>query len=105
VKVRQDRLLDKGQIESLAVALLASDSTNPELAEKIRTKANYFERNAARMNYAEFHREHLFDGSGVIEAGGETVIGSRLKQSRILWTVQGANAIIALRCCHIKGAF
>ena len=35
--------------------------------------------------------------SGVIEAGCKTVIGQRLKQSGMKWTVRGANAIIALR--------
>jgi hypothetical protein len=39
--------------------------------------------------------------SAVIEAGCKTVTGSRLKQSGIFWTVRGANAIIALRCCHL----
>jgi hypothetical protein len=41
----------------------------------------------------------------VIEAGCKTVIGSRLKQSGIFWTVQGANANVALRCCHLNGRF
>ena len=33
--------------------------------------------------------------SGVIEAGCKTVIGSRLKQSGMSWTLRGANSIIA----------
>jgi hypothetical protein len=44
-------------------------------------------------------------GSGVIEAGCETVIESRLKQSGMFWTVRGANSIIALRCCHLNRRF
>ena len=48
------------------------------------------------MRYPKFRRQHLFVGSGVIEAGCKTVIGSRLKQSGMFWTVRGANAIIAL---------
>jgi hypothetical protein len=35
----------------------------------------------------------------------KTVIGSRPKQSGMFWTVRGANAIIALRCCHLNGRF
>jgi hypothetical protein len=57
------------------------------------------------MRYPEFRAQHLFVGSGVIEAGCKTVIGSRLKQSRMFWTVREANAIIALRCCHINNQF
>ena len=44
-------------------------------------------------------------GSGVIEAGCKTVVGSRLKQSGMFWTVRGANAILALRCSHLNGRF
>ncbi len=81
MKVHQKRLLDKGKIEKLVGVLRSIDSTNPEVAEKIRTEADYFERNAERMRYPKFRRQHLFVGSGVIEAGCKTVIGSRLKQS------------------------
>jgi hypothetical protein len=105
MKVHQKRLLDKGKIEKLVLALRSTDSTNTEVLEKTRTEADYFERNANRMRYPKFRRQHLFVGSGVIEAGCRTVIGSRLKQSGMFWTVRGANAIIALRCCHLNGRF
>jgi hypothetical protein len=105
MKVHQKRLLDKGKIEKLVVALRSIDSTTAEVLEKVRTEADYFEANAPRMRYPTFRRQHLFVGSGVIEAGCKTVIGSRLKQSGMFWTVRGANAIIALRCCHLNGRF
>jgi hypothetical protein len=44
-------------------------------------------------------------GSGVIEAACKTVVGSRLKQSGMFWTLRGANSIIALRCCQLNGRF
>jgi hypothetical protein len=102
--IHQD-MLDKGDIENLVPAIRSIDSSNPELAEAIRTTANYFETHAHRMRYPEFRRQHLFVGSGVIEAGCKTVIGSRCKQSGMFWTVRAANAILALRCCHINGRF
>ena len=43
--------------------------------------------------------------SGVIEAGCKTVIGSRLKQSGMFWTLRGANAILALRYSYLNGRF
>jgi hypothetical protein len=101
----QKRLLDKGKIETLVLTLRSIDSTNPEVIEKLRIETNYFERNAERMRYPKFRRQHLFVGSGVIEAGCKTVIGSRLKQSGMFWTVRGANAIVALRCCHLNRQF
>jgi Uncharacterised protein family (UPF0236) len=105
IKLHQKRLLDKGKIEKLVAALRSIHSTNPEGAKKIRLEADYFERNTHRMRYPKFRKQHLFVGSGVIEAGCKTVIGSRLKQSGMFWTVRGANAIIALRCCHLNGRF
>ena len=63
------------------------------------------EKNAHRMRYPEFRREELFVGSGVIEAGCKTVVGSRLKQSGMFCTIRGANALIALRCNPLSGKF
>jgi hypothetical protein len=102
MKVHQKCLLDKGKIEKLVCALRSIDSANPEVVKNIRTESDYFERNAARMRYPKLRRQHLFVGSGVIEAGCKTVIGSRLKQSGMFWTVRGANAIVALRCCYLN---
>ena len=104
MKIHQP-LLDNGRIKKLTVALRTIAATNPALAEKFRTEADYFHRNALRMRYPKFRRLHLFVGSGVIEAGCKTVIGKRLKQSGMFWTVSGANKIIALRCCYLNGRF
>ena len=65
----------------------------------------YFETNAPQMRYAEYRQKNFFVGSGVVEAGCRTVIGERLKQSGMRWSVRGANAIIALRCCILSGRF
>ena len=102
--VHQD-LLDEGKIEELVSAFRAIDSSNPELTDKIRIEAGYFENNSARMRYPNFRSQHLFVGTGVIEAGCKCLIGSRCKQSGMFWTVRGANAILALRCCHFNGRF
>jgi hypothetical protein len=105
IQIHQRRLLDKGKIEKLVASLRSLHPGNPEVADKIRTEADYFERNAERMRYPKFRKQHLFVGSGVIEAGCKTVVGSRLKQSGMFWTVRGANAILALRCCHLNNRF
>jgi hypothetical protein len=43
--------------------------------------------------------------TGVVEAGCEVVIGTRLKRAGMHWSVKGANAIIALRCSKLSGRF
>jgi hypothetical protein len=50
------------------------------------------------MKYRTFRRAGLFVGSGVIEAGCKTVIGSRCKQSGMFWGRPGAQNVLALRC-------
>jgi len=103
--LRQQHKLDEGHIEKLVHSLRSIETDNPELSKKIQTEADYFDRNAARMQYPKFRHQHLFVGSGVIEAGCKTVIGSRLKHSGMFWTVRAADAIIALRCCRLSRKF
>jgi hypothetical protein len=105
MKLHQKRLLDQGKIEKLVGLLRTIPSSHSEVAEKLRTEADYFQRNAERMRYPHFRRQHLFVGSGVIEAGCKTVVASRLKRSGMFWTVRGANAILALRCACLNGRF
>jgi hypothetical protein len=105
MKAYQKRLLDKGKIAKLVSSLRSIRSRHPEVVEKIRSEADYFERNADRMQYPKFRRQHLFVGSGVIEPGYKTVIASRLKRSGMFWTIRGANAILVLRCCYLNGQF
>ena len=103
--LHQKRWLDQGKIEKLVASLRALASTGVEASAKLRSEADYFETHARRMRYPQFRKQHLFVGSGVIEAGCKSVIGSRLKQSGMFWTVDGANSILALRCCHLNGRF
>ncbi len=103
--MRQQDKLDNGQIEKLVRSLKNTASSTPAVIDAIQTEADYFHKNAARMRYPDFRRQHFFIGSGVVEAGCKTVIGSRLKQSGMFWTVRGANAILALRCCLLNGRF
>ena len=96
-------LLDGGNLEELidqARAFLPKDSRTGKDA---RRELGYFEKNKDRMRYAQFKAQGFFVGSGIIEAGCKTVIGQRLKQSGMEWTVRGANAIIALRCATVSG--
>lgn len=81
---------------------IINELRNMPLKEKEKAEMDkaltYFENNKDKMHYDRYRREGLFIGSGVIEAGCKCVIGIRLKQSGMHWSVRGANAIIALRC-------
>ena len=57
------------------------------------------------MRCAGFRARGLCVASGVVESGCETALGTRLKRSGMHWTAHGANAIAALRCCHLSGLY
>ena len=96
---RAERLaeLDAGNIEAISKAARAYPLTGVK-AEELETKIGYFEANAVRMRYARFRDLGLFTGSGAVEGGCKNVIGARLKQSGMRWSLRGADAITELRC-------
>lgn len=101
VKQRHEEL-DKGDIELLIENLKELRPSSEGLKEMIRKEIGYFETNKERMRYKKFREMGLFVGSGVIEAGCKTVVGQRLKQSGMRWSVKGANSILALRICQLN---
>ena len=94
---RRDEL-DDGEVDVIIAEIRKLRSNDLKVRDELRKEADYFETNKLRMCYKYFRGRGFFVGSGVVEAGCKTVIGHRLKQSGMRWTVAGANAIIALRC-------
>ena len=99
-KRRRDEL-DDGAIDAILVALRVHAQTNDEA----RKCVDYVTRNRHRMAYPKFRAQGLCVGSGVVEAGCKTAIAVRCKRAGMHWTVAGADAIIALRCCMLSGRF
>lgn len=65
---------------------------------KIITKClRYLTRNRSRMNYAEYRRQGLPIGSGVVEAACKTVVGHRFKRAGMRWSINGGQCILNLR--------
>ena len=98
-------LLDHGDIEQLIQCATEYLPRTPSTRNEALTRINYFRTNAQSMRYDAFRAKGFFVGSGVIEAGCKTVIGARLKASGMFWSENGANAIIALRCCVCSRRF
>lgn len=97
---RQDEL-DAGALDAVRLALRVHAATH----DAARQCLEYVTRNQARMRYPAFRAQGLCVSSGVLEAGCKVAIGTRLKRAGMHWTLAGANAIIALRCCHLSGRF
>jgi len=98
-------LLEAGDISRLVRQAGQQLPASAKSKKSLLKQLGYFEKNAPQMRYAEYREKKFFVGSGVVEAGCRTVIGERLKQSGMRWSVRGANAIIALRCCILSGRF
>ena len=93
--------LDEGKTADILAALAVHAAANEEAHKCI----GYVEDNRHRMRYAEFRAAGLCTSTGVVEAGCKVAIGTRCKRAGIHWTVAGADAIIALRCCKLSGRF
>ena len=96
---RWAKQLLKDQVEKLIAQMRRECADKPQ-AEGVEKQLGYFVNNVARMQYGSFRRQGFFIGSGVVEAGCKTIIGSRCKQSGMFWGEPGAENILALRCIH-----
>jgi hypothetical protein len=90
--------LDHGRVEKILAQAQRHLPAGGPARDEAAGQLAYLNKNKEHMRYSEFRRQGLFVGSGVIEAGCKSLIGLRLKQSGMEWSVRGANAIIALRC-------
>ena len=93
--------LEQGRLDGLLATLRAHASS----CEEAGKCADYIDKNRSRMRYPEFRAQGLCVGSGVVEAGCRTMVAGRVKRSGMYWTVNGANAILALRCCVLSGNY
>ncbi len=91
--------LDYGDIDGIAAAVRAYPLQGAK-KDEVDKELGYFLNNAPRMRYHWFRSRGLFTGSGIVEAGCKSVIGQRLKQAGMHWTVNGADSIITLRCAE-----
>ena len=98
---RRHAELDDGRFD----ALLQAVARQIHACDEARQCLHYFKTNRRRMRYPEFHEQGLCTSTGVVEAGCKVAIGTRLKRAGMHWTLDGSNAIIALRCCRLSGRF
>jgi hypothetical protein len=93
----------EGRIEELLGE--ASKIQTPIDRDRAEGEVAYFQKNAERMRYADFRKRGLFIGSGVVEAGCKHVVGKRMKQSGMFWSLPGAENILEYRCAVLNGRY
>jgi len=91
-KARRDDL-DAGRLDRV----MSGIRRHADSCEEAAGNVNYFETSHTHMDYPRFRARGLCVSTGVVEGGCRSVIGGRLKNG-MHWSVDGSNAIIALRC-------
>lgn len=70
---------------------------------KLTTICNYLRKNLTRMRYDEYLAAGYPIASGVIEGACRYVVKDRMERAGMRWTVEGAQAMLALRTTFING--
>ena len=104
-RYRLQAYLEVDQVGALIAEAKGWMSQSVGESKETLKEIGYFENNQSRMLYGTFRANGYFIGSGVIEAGCKTVIGQRVKQSGILWSLSGADHVLAVRCALMNGDF
>jgi hypothetical protein len=68
----------------------------------LETICGYFEKNASRMQYAEYLKQGYPIASGVIEGACRHVVKDRLERTGMSWTKPGAQALLHLRAIAVS---
>ena len=97
--------LAQGRVEAIIEEASQYLPQHPSANKDARDQLRYLGNNKDRMRYNLYQEQGLFIGSGVVEAACKNLVGKRLKQSAMKWTVRGANSIIALRCNILSNRF
>jgi hypothetical protein len=100
------RMLLEGKVGGVIKGLKQMGTQQGLAGEKRRTLAKvvgYFERNREHMQYDQYLRAGYPIGSGVIEGACRHVIKDRMERAGMLWTLDGASALLRLRVVHTNG--
>jgi hypothetical protein len=87
-------LLEKGEADMVLNELSQEENS----ATKTVNLKTYIENNKEKIRYNEYRAKGYFVGSGAIESANKIILQRRLKQAGMRWSVDGAQAVLALRC-------
>lgn len=106
-KERIGRIL-KGEV-AMVIRGLRWKGTHEKLSDKRRETlegiCGYLENNAHRMAYNEYLAAGYPIASGVIEGACRHVVKDRMERSGMRWILDGAHAMLGLRCIYLSDAW
>ena len=95
----------KGEV-TMVIRGLRWKGTHEKLSDKRQKKlegiCSYLENNAHRMAYHEYLAAGYPIASGVIEGACRHVVKDRMERSGMRWILDGAHAMLGLRCIHLS---
>lgn len=101
----QSARLSVGVVENRGPLRGGPDETHEEPSEtaqdEVRKCIEHFEKHQKRMRYAWYRKHSMLIGSGV----HAWVIQARCRLPGMRWSVEGANAMLRLRCAWASGRF
>lgn len=81
----------------------AKDDHDQEREQVIQAEVRYFSERRALLRYKQCREQGLPIGSGMVEGGIRFVGKDRLDRTGMKWSVDGAEAILQLRCLDASG--
>jgi len=88
-------------IDDLRIALDDGTLSSGKADELKRKVLGYFERNRHRMAYDEYLERGLPIATGIIESTCKTLVNRRMEGSGMLWSMDGAEAMLKLRAVFL----
>ncbi|MGH2410266.1 MAG: ISKra4 family transposase [Chloroflexota bacterium] len=105
----QQARLEASNLEGVLSELKAGRDLKPfktgddkALHEKIDEHVKYIEKRRDKMDYGRYLALGLMIGSGVVESSNRRVIGMRLKQAGMHWSLKGADAVARIRALYLS---
>ncbi len=95
--------LAEGRVANVLQRLRKLQPSSDAACEEVRRCINYFDAHRRRMRYAWFRKHDMLIGSGAIESVHSWVIQARCRLPGMRWSLDGANAMLRLRCSWASG--
>jgi hypothetical protein len=72
------------------------------ISKLVKRWINYFDKHELRMQYADFEKDKLLKGSGLIESGVRRIINLRFKNASTFWLQKNVEKLYAMRACVLS---
>ncbi|MBC7473210.1 MAG: hypothetical protein H7263_02880 [Candidatus Sericytochromatia bacterium] len=99
---KQIILLKESNYQQLELSYF--DNNTGKLAEKIYSLKRYLKNHEDMIDYKKYLSKVYMIGSGVVESSNKKVVSQRLKQSGMIWSHKGANAIMFIRVMYFSSS-